>query len=312
MLANLSRSSEANKILLEAQEGFRRLQNPYWIVTVQILQACQHVDQEERIKLGQSALATARAAGLCVFYCPAWIAFDNIDRCLQWQVRDLHRRRVHLETIKEEAEARVYDIPSAQKVLCNLAFVYSESGLKGEAEMLYLKLHDWQVRRHGRDAIECISRVQDLACFYFNQRRAESIKYDAEFLRLAKLHHGLVSRDAETAHRCLGESYEMHGQLAMARLQFECAWSIHQSTKGQLGSGSLVLDGLIRVCGALRDKKDMEMYQTLRSASTAKKEMARNETEVNISLVSGALSISEAASMATWGSQSAALYDEFG
>jgi hypothetical protein len=148
--------------------------------------------------------------------------------------------------------------------------VYVELGVSWAAESLYLKLFEWQIQRYGSDALEAIPRAQDLAWFFFNQGRAESIEYDAECLRLVELHHGPASHEARTAHHFLGESYEKHGQLAEARGHFESAWGADQVAMG-LTMEMAVLGGLVRVCGALGDKKGMEKYQALRNASSGKK-----------------------------------------
>lgn len=270
ILLDLSLAPEANTALLEAFDGFRHLQNSYWIVCVQILRGAQEPEAETSIRWFQDALATARAARFCVFYCPTWLAFGNIDRILQWQLYDPQRRRVHLESVKEEAERRGYDLRNAQEALLSLASIYLELGMSRAAESLYLKLFEWQVQRYGCDALEVIPRVQDLAWFFLKQGRAESIEYDAECLRLVELHHGPASHDAGTAHYCLGESYEKHGQLAKAREHFESAWGINQATRG-LATEKAVLSGLVRVCGALEDKEGMEKYQALQYASFGKK-----------------------------------------
>lgn len=267
ILLDLSLVAEANEVLLKALDGFHRLQNPCWIVCAQVLQGGEQPDAEASVRVYQSALATASAASLCVFYCPTWLAFGNIDWMLQRIPSNLQRRRVHLESVKEEAERRGYDVPHAQEALRSLASVYFKLGMKGEAESLYLKLLEWQVRRYGRNALEVIPRVQDLSWFYFNQGQAESIKYDSEWLRLSKLHHGPESYEAEMAHYFLGESYERQGQLPMAKRHFECAWRIHQVIKGSLNwleTKRLVLDGLVRICGSLGDRKGMEEYQARR------------------------------------------------
>ena len=284
ILLELSLVADANKVLVKASDGFHRLQNPYWIICAQVQQGGQQPDAEESVRLYQSALATASAASLCVFYCPTWLAFGNIDWNLQWNLCNPQRRRVHLESVKEEAERRGYDLPNAQEALRSLASVYFELGMKGEAESLYLKLLEWQVRRYGRDALEAIPRVQDLSWFYFNQGQAESIKYDSEWLRLSELHHGPESYEAEMAHYFLGESYERQGQLPMAKRHFECAWRIHQVMKGSLNwleTERLVLDGLVRICGALGDRKGMEEYQALRHTSSGKKEKVHHGEKVD-------------------------------
>lgn len=95
--------------------------------------------------------------------------------------------------------------------------------------------------------------------------------YNSECLRLAELHHGQTSREAGSAHYFLAESYERHRQHAMARKHFESAWGVYQITKRSLATERLILDGLVRICGALGEKKDMEKYQTLRHASAGKK-----------------------------------------
>lgn len=264
ILLDLSLTAEANEILLQALAGFHQLQNPYWIICAQVLQGGVEPDAEASVRFYKSALATASAANLCVFYCPTWLAFMNIDLCLQQINSNLQRRRVHLESVKDEAERRGCDLPNAQVALRILASVYSKLRMRDEAESLYLELLEWQVRRHGRSALELIPRVQDLSLFYFNQGRAESITFDSEWLRLSKLHHGPESSEAGIAHYFLGESYERHGQLPMAKGHFECAWRIHQVMKGSMNwleTKMLVLNGLMRICGSMGDKKGMEEYQ---------------------------------------------------
>jgi tetratricopeptide (TPR) repeat protein len=283
ILLDLSLAPDANTALLEALDGFRRLQNPYWIVCSQTLHGSQDPEAETSIRWFQDALATARAADLCVFYCPTWLAFANIDRTLHWHLYDPQRRRVHLESVKEEAERRGYDLHNAQEALRSLASTYVELGVSGAAETLYMKLLEWQVRRYGWDAVEVIPRVQDLAWFFFNQGRAESIEYDTHCLRLVELHYGPASHDTGTAHCFLGESYERHGQLAKAREHFERAWGINQVTKG-LAMEEVVLGGLARVCGALEDK---QKYVALQNVSSGKKKGLKYGTKVDGGSVSG-------------------------
>lgn len=287
MLVDLSLAPEVNKVLLEALDGFRRLQNPYWVVCAQVLQGCQEPDAEAPIRFFQDALATSSAAGLCIFYIPSWLAFLNIDNNLQWRpgarsrFPRLQRRRIHLESVREEAERRGYNLPNAQEALRSLAFLYVELGVKGEAESLFLRLLEWQVRRYGRDAIEVMPPIYNISWLYFNQGRAESIEYDMEWLRLAELHHGPASPEAEAARYYLGESYEIQGQLTMARGQFECAWGINKDTKGLSAMEGLVLDALIRICGALGDERGIEKYQTLRHAYVEKKEAVHQDLKVD-------------------------------
>jgi tetratricopeptide (TPR) repeat protein len=307
ILLDMSLISEANETTLEALEGFRRLQNQYWVACTQVLQGCQQDTPEEGIRCFEEALGTSNAAGLSVFYCPGWLAFQNIDNKLQWQLFDTDRRRIHLESVREEAERRGYDLPNAQEALGNLASAYVDLGMKGNAEPLYLRLLEWQVKRHGKDAIQVLPRVQELAWFYFNQGKVESIEYDMESLRLVEMHYGPCSREAVNVHSFLGESYERHGQLSNAREHFEIAWKIHKLIKGLLVTERIVLDGLVRICESLGDKDAMIKYYVLRHGSGERvKGMRIDEADDNS--LGGASST--LVSTTTWGSQSETLHSE--
>jgi tetratricopeptide (TPR) repeat protein len=253
LLSDMSDFGRAETTLIQALDGFKRLQNDYWIVCTLIMQGCLLARQghtEPALEFFSMALETSRTAGIGVFLPPAWLAFNNIDRKLKWIVGDHERRKVHLETIKIEAEAVGYNSANAQSALRELASVYVNCGNTPEAERLFLKLLHWKQGLHGRDALETGWLYHDLGAFYFNLSRIESIKYDEEWLRICSLHHGSEGRETSTAHYWVAESYERHFQYATAQGHFEKALAINQKCSGLQVMEQRILDGLIRVCSA--------------------------------------------------------------
>ena len=253
--------------LIQALGGFKRLQNDYWIVCTLILQGClleRQGHMEPALESDGMALETCRTAGIDVFLPPAWLAFCNIDQNLKWVVGDRERRKVHLETIKIEAEAVGYNSANAQSALRELASVYEDCGNTPEAKRLFLKLLRWKQDLHGRDALETGLLYHDLGGFYFNLSRIESIGYDEEWLRICSLHHGSEGREVSAAHCWVAESYERHFQYAAAQGHFEKALTINQKCSSLQVMGQLILDGLIRVCRAQRKFEKAAEYEEMR------------------------------------------------
>jgi tetratricopeptide (TPR) repeat protein len=306
LLSDMSDFDGAERLMAETMTGFQQLHNPYWIISTRIMQGCllgaqNHV--EAGIELFHLALRDSRSAGLSIFSNPAWLAFDNIDKDLQWTIGDSNRRKAHLEAVKSEAEAIGYNNNNAQSALIALANVYAECGNVVEAENLYLKILHWQVSRDGRDALETGWRCHDLGIFYFNQSRPESIEYDTEWLRVCTIHHGAEGKETGMAHYWVAESYERHRRYGAAQDHFEKALNINRKLAGLEASERLILNGLIRVSRAQGNIEAVERYEKIRYPH---KHRDANPLEDGQSITL------DIASLNTWSSQSGTLVSDPG